>query len=155
MKSKMTENNSRGGAARSAARNSHAPVVTNMARGTKGAARIVVRPRVPKAGDVVRVERCHGGEALPSDLTEGTVVTVLRAENGFADLVDENGRVWKLPFSNIEAPCSLWWCSQWIDRMTHPDGEAAWNAFLQQSSEDAKRVRVRRKPDAEDTATAE
>ena len=36
--------------------------------------------------------------------------------------------------SNVHLPMSLWWQGRWIDRATHPDGEAAWAAYAAQNA---------------------
>lgn len=102
--------------------------------------KIVVKTRTLKPGDVVSVENGHGDCRLPQGLEDKTIVTVVRTATGYAHVVDGNGHPWTLPSGNIEMPCSLWWKGEWIDRMTHPEGHAAWTAFLRQSAEAAKVV---------------
>lgn len=105
--------------------------------------KVVVRNRTLKPGDVVSVSQAHGMEGLPKGLPTGTVVTVVRVSTGFADVVDENGHPWTISFPHIEMPCSLWWKGEWIDRMTHPDGQTAWAAFLTQAAHAARELRVK------------
>src|SRR5687767_12218949 len=95
--------------------------------------KVVVRNRVLKDGEVVRVERCHGAYPLPARLAAGTIVTVLRCGFGYADVVDQNGKVWKVAFANLAPPISIWWNGRWIDRMTHPEGDTAWAAYAAQN----------------------
>ncbi len=97
--------------------------------------KVIVRNRLLKVGDVVRIERCHGAYPLPSGLAAGTIVTVYRSGFGYADVVDHNGKVWKVAFSNVAPPKSLWWNGRWIDRMTHPEGDAAWAEYVAQNPE--------------------
>jgi hypothetical protein len=96
--------------------------------------KVVVRTRTLKPGDVISVHYGRGTDALPEGLLTGTIVTVVRVGSGDADVVDANGHPWAVPFANIEMPCSLWWKGEWIDRMTHPEGHAAWTAFLKQAA---------------------
>lgn len=96
--------------------------------------KIAVRNRILKDGDVVRVQRC-GTHPLPPRLAAGTIVTVLRFGFGYADVVDHNGNVWKVAFANLAPPISIWWNGRWIDRMTHPEGDAAWAAYATQNPE--------------------
>jgi len=107
--------------------------------------KIVVKTRTLKPGDVVSVENGNGDCLLPQGLEEKTIVTVVRTNTGHAHVVDANGHPWTLPSANIEMPCSLWWKGEWIDRMTHPEGHAAWTAFLRQSAEAAKISRPAKK----------
>jgi hypothetical protein len=95
--------------------------------------KVMVRNRALKDGDVVRVERCHGAYPLPIGLAAGTIVTVQRCGFGYADVVDHHGKVWKVAFSNLAPPTSLWWNGRWIDRMTHPEGDAAWAVYVMQN----------------------
>jgi hypothetical protein len=95
--------------------------------------KVVARKRVLKVGDMVTICRCHGAYPLPPRLAAGTIVTVLRCGFGYADVVDHNGKVWKVAFSNIAPPTLLWWNGRWIDRMTHPDGDAAWAVYAAQN----------------------
>jgi hypothetical protein len=95
--------------------------------------RVVVRNRALEDGDVVRVERCHGAYPLPARLAAGTIVTVLRCGFGYADVVDHNGKVWKVAFANLAPPMSIWWNGRWIDRMTDAEGDAAGAAYAAQN----------------------
>ena len=95
----------------------------------------VLKTRILRPGDVVAVCRCHGAYPLPDGLVEGTVVTVKQAAYGYAEVVDKDGRVWTIAFSNIEMPCSIWWGGKWIDRMTHADGERAFQWALNSAAE--------------------
>ncbi len=95
----------------------------------------VLKTRVLQPGDVVRVCRCHGAYPLPEGLLEGTVVTVNQAAYGYANVTDNAGKEWRIAFSNIDMPCSIWWSGEWIDRMTHPDGEHAFQWALQSDAE--------------------
>ena len=96
--------------------------------------KVIARTRILNAGDIVTVHPCGRAYPLPAGLNEGTIVTVLRRDYGYCDVVDQNGKVWRVALSNVHLPMSLWWQGRWIDRATHPDGEAAWAAYAAQNA---------------------
>jgi len=77
----------------------------------------------------------YGAYPLPAGLVDGIVVTIKQAAFGYADVVENGGKEWRVAFSNIDMPCSIWWRGQWIDRMTHPDGERAFQWALHSDAE--------------------
>ena len=89
-----------------------------------------VRNRKLTAGELVTVHHCNGGYWLPSGLPEGALVRVHSTDIGYAHVLDVNGREWKVAFSCIQLPRDVWWHGEWIDRLTHPRGPAAWECWV-------------------------
>lgn len=86
----------------------------------------LIRVRVLSPGDVVTVHPSFGAYTeLPDGLKEGDRVTVAEVDIGYATVVNEAGRTFEVAFPQVEMPRSIWWKGDWIDRMTHPEGERA------------------------------
>ena len=89
-----------------------------------------VRNRKLAAGERITVHHCNGGYALPDGLPDGTLVTVRGTDIGYTHVSDAEGRNWKVALSCIQLPRDVWWQGEWIDRLTHPHGPAAWACWL-------------------------
>ena len=97
--------------------------------------KVRVRNRLLQVGDLVRVGRCYGTCPLPNGLAAGTIATVRHTGFGYADIADQRGKIWKVAYCNLMPPKSIWWNGRWIDRMTHPEADAAWAEYAAQNPE--------------------
>ena len=95
----------------------------------------VIRTRLLRPGDVVRVHRCQGAYTdLPQGLADESRVKIMAVDIGYACVADTDGRQFEVAFSQIEMPKDVWWHGHWIDRVIDPDGEKAYRWALESVS---------------------
>lgn len=93
--------------------------------------RELIKVRILRPGDLVTVHPCAGAYVdLPPGLPAGARVRVVAVGYGNADVEDDHGTRFHVYFPQIDMPKSIFWHGQWIDRMTHPEGEHAYQASV-------------------------
>jgi hypothetical protein len=68
---------------------------------------------------------------LSGELPEHSRVTIVGTDIGSIDVEDATNRRFHISSCCIEAGLTdVWWQGQWIDMLTHPDGEKAFQCWL-------------------------